>query len=291
MVTRVQIAKKDIVKHFDNLPKRVFDKAEISGIYEKNREFWRLAQSMPVEEFIDFLVKNNKLKIVKFKFPSRAITKYTWGEVSLYQTLVNLRPKCYFTHYTAMYFHELTEQIPKVIYVNVEQTPKPKSMFQLEQSRIGIAFKRPAHLSSNITEYADYKICLLNGMFTGNNGVTEIPGPEGEILKVTDVERTLIDITVRPEYAGGVFEVLKAFKNAHKKVSVNRLAAMLRKINYTYPYHQAIGFYMEKAGVYSPSQIELLQKFDISFDFYLAHQLDSPHYSAKWRLYLPEGLQ
>ena len=128
-------------------------------------------------------------------------------------------------------------------------------------------------------------------MFTGNNGVTEMPGPEGETLQVTDVERTLIDITVRPEYAGGVFEVLKAFRNAHQKVSVNRLAAMLRKINYTYPYHQAIGFYMDKAGVYSPSQIELLQKFDVAFDFYLAHQLDSPHYSKKWRLYLPEGLQ
>ncbi|MGA2323204.1 MAG: hypothetical protein ABSG22_05090 [Sedimentisphaerales bacterium] len=291
MVTRIQIAKKDIIKYFDNHPKRVFDKAEVSGIYEENRPYWRLAKSMSVEKFIDFLVKNNKLKIVKFKFPVRAITKYAWGEVSLYQILGNLRPKCYLTHYTAMYFHELTEQIPKVIYVNVEQTPKPKSKFQLEQSRIDIAFKRPARISSNITEYGGYKIHLLNGMFTGNAGVIEMPNPEGETVRVTDVERTLIDITVRPEYAGGVFEVLKAFKNAHKKVSVNRLAAMLRKINYTYPYHQAIGFYMDKAGVYSSSQIELLRKFDVSFDFYLAHQIDSPHYSAKWRLYLPEGLQ
>jgi predicted transcriptional regulator of viral defense system len=291
MVTRIQIAKQDIVKYFDNHPKRVFDKAEINSIYEKNRPDWRLAKAMSVEKFIDFLVKNGKLKIVKFRFPIRAITKYTWGDVSLYQILANLRPKCYFTHYTAMYFHQLTEQIPKVIYVNVEQTPKPKSQFQLEQSRIDIAFKRPPRLSRNFTEYANYKICLLNGMFTGNNGVIEMPGPEGEKLQVTDVERTLIDITVRPEYAGGVFEVLKAFKNAHQKVSVNRLAAMLRKINYTYPYHQAIGFYMDKSGVYSSSQIELLQKFDVAFDFYLAHELDSPHYSAKWRLYLPEGLQ
>jgi predicted transcriptional regulator of viral defense system len=291
MATRIQIAKQDIVKHFDNYPKKVFDKAEVSDIYKKNRDFWRLAQSMSMGKFIDFLVKNSKLKVAKFKFPGRSIIKYTWSEVSLYQILVNLRPKCYFSHYTAMYFHELTEQIPKVIYVNVEQTPKPKSASLLEQSRIDNAFKGPARISSNITEYAGYEIRLLNGMFTGNNGVIEMPGPEGEALQVTDVERTLIDITVRPEYAGGVFEVLKAFRNAHQKVSVNRLAAMLRKINYTYPYHQAIGFYMDKAGVYSSSQIELLQKFDVSFDFYLAHQLDSPHYSAKWRLYLPEGLQ
>ena len=57
MATRIQIAKQDIVKHFDNLPKRVFDKVEISHIYESNRDFWRMAQSMSVEKFIDFLVK------------------------------------------------------------------------------------------------------------------------------------------------------------------------------------------------------------------------------------------
>lgn len=35
-------------------------------------------------------------------------------------------------------------------------------------------------------------------------------------IRVTDLERTLIDIAVRPAYSGGVFEVLEAFKNALK---------------------------------------------------------------------------
>ena len=45
-------------------------------------------------------------------------------------------------------------------------------------------------------------------------GVIEIQGSEDETLKVTGIERTLIDIAVRPVYAGGVFEVLKAYKLA-----------------------------------------------------------------------------
>ena len=62
-------------------------------------------------------------------------------------------------------------------------------------------------------------------------------------LRFTNLERTLIDATVRPVYAGGVFEVRKAYELAKEKVSVNRLAALLQKLDYTYPYHQAIGFY------------------------------------------------
>ncbi len=70
---------------------------------------------------------------------------------------------------------------------------------------------------------------MLNGMHTGNLGVIKMSGPDGEKLKITDVERTLIDITVRPEYAGGIHEVLKAYRLAKDKVSVNKLVAILEK--------------------------------------------------------------
>ena len=61
-------------------------------------------------------------------------------------------------------------------------------------------------------------------------------------LRTTTLERTLIDIAVRPFYAGGVAEVAKACEMAkNKEVSVNRLASMLTKMHFGYPYHQAIG--------------------------------------------------
>jgi predicted transcriptional regulator of viral defense system len=114
--------------------------------------------------------------------------------------------------------------------------------------------------------------------------------PEGGRIRVTDVERTLIDVTVRPVYAGGPFEVLKAYKVARPKVSVNKLAATLKKLDYIYPYHQAIGFYLERAGVYTESSIALLRKFDFKYDFYLTHQIKEKAYSERWRLYFPKGL-
>jgi len=289
MVTRVQIAKPDIVRHFDNLPKKLLDLADIRHIFYEQHSFWRLASSMSLRKFIDFLLKNTKLRVYKFNFIYRPITKYTWGDVPFYELILSLKPNAYFTHYTAVYFHNLTDQIPKVIYLNVEQSPKPRCSNTLDQKSIDIAFSRTTRISQNIAQYKDYKIRLLNGMQTGNLGVVETQVSEGAKVHITDVERTLIDITVRPEYAGGVFEVLRAYRRAHNMVSINRLSAMLKQINYIYPYHQAVGFYLEKAG-YRQSQIDLLKKFPINYDFYLAHQITDREYSQRWRLFYPKGL-
>lgn len=127
-------------------------------------------------------------------------------------------------------------------------------------------------------------------MSTGGLGVIQIKGLLGEKIDVTNIERTMIDITVRPVYSGGVSEVLKAFKLAYPSLSVNKLASLLEQLNYTYPYHQAIGFYLEKAGVYNDSQINLLRKYDMSYDFYLTHQMKRMSYTRTWRLYYPKGL-
>ena len=111
----------------------------------------------------------------------------------------------------------------------------------------------------------------------------------GERTLVTDIERTLIDITVRPIYSGGIHEVLAAFKKAAKIVSINKLTAQLKTLDYIYPYHQAIGFYLEKAGNYKDTQIELLKDFDFNYDFYLDHATEEVEYSKEWKLYYPKN--
>jgi len=290
MPTRIQIAKADIVEYFDALPQRIFDGVEIVAILEEKRRFWRLAESMTTRAFIEFLNKKANLKVIRFDFPYRPIIKYAWSEVPFYAIVLSLKPDCYLSHYTAMHLHELTDQIPKIINVNVEQGPKRHGPVKLVQERVDFAFKRPTRLCNNVAEYEGRQVRLLNGLYTGNSGVIDMPGPEGEALRVTDVERTLIDIAVRPEYAGGPFEVLTAYRRASDRVSVNRLVALLKKIDYIYPYHQVIGFYLEGAGTYKQSQIELLARLGTQCDFYLMHQIVAPDYSSKWRLYYPKGL-
>ena len=112
----------------------------------------------------------------------------------------------------------------------------------------------------------------------------------GANLRVTNIERTLIDIAVRPAYAGGPLQVLAAYRGAMDRVSVGVLVATLRKLEYIYPFHQAIGFYMERAG-YPESKFTRLKELGLEFDFYLSYGVKDPEYIPKWRLYIPRGLQ
>lgn len=107
--------------------------------------------------------------------------------------------------------------------------------------------------------------------------------------RVTDLERTLIDVTLRPAYAGGVFEVAKAYALARERVSVNKLVTMLRKLEFAYPYHQAIGYYLERSG-YTASPLALVRRLPFEHDLYLAHDMGRTRYEAAWHLFVPEGL-
>jgi len=287
--TRFSIAKKDIVSFFNDYLLNIFTYDYISQILNDNKKSWRLPVNLSARKFIELLLKKTKLKAHKFSFPSRQFVRYTWGDVSVFQLALSLKERAYFTHYTALYLHNLTDQIPKTIYINVEQSKKTFNKTTLSQEKINFAFSKSQRISKNIAPFSDYKICLLNSKFTDMLGVIEIVLPGEGKLFVTDIERTLIDITVRPVYAGGVYEVLNAYKRAKDKVSVNKLSALLKKLNYTYPYHQAIGFYLDKSGVYSETQLKLLRKYDFKYDFYLTYQMKQVEYSKKWKLYYPKG--
>lgn len=291
--TTLEIAEPKIVEYFSKIPKGVLTSDQIEEILEEHRGSWRLANSVTVSKLITFLVTKTQLREVEIKFPSTLIRnfyRYSWGEASPLAIASSLKPKYYFSHYTAMSVHQLTEQVPKIIYLSWEQVGKTRIIKPLAQKKIEWAFAQRPRISENIAPYNDHKICILYGMHTGSLGIIETEGPEGEKIRVANVERTLIDITVRPFYAGGVFEVLKAFKLAKDRVSINKLAVMLKKIGYLYPYHQAIGFYLEKSGVYKESAIKIFRKMDMNYDFYLTYQMKDKAYSKDWRLFYPKGL-
>jgi len=82
--------------------------------------------------------------------------------------------------------------------------------------------------------------------------------------------------------------VLDAYTAARGRVSLNVLVATLKKLAYAYPYHQVIGFYMQRAG-YDPGKLEQLKRLGLDFDFYLAYGMRDRDRDSDWRLYIPKG--
>lgn len=292
--TRLQIAKADIFQRFEEFPSKVFRQADIARILTQERSFWRLAQRTNTDAFIDFLVRAGRLKRYIFNFPSRPVHAYAWGDVPLVEILLSLRPRSFLSYFTAVRIHGLTEQVPKTYYVTHEPTlHNARARGSLAQEGIDAAFRKPERSTQEVVDYQDNRICLINGAGTNMLGVIETQtstdtGATANV-SVTNVERTLIDITVRPGYSGGVGEVLKAFHEAKNKASTNRLRATLETLEYVYPYHQAIGFYLERAG-YSSSAVDLFRQMPQPFRFYLSHGMSETEYVRDWNLCIPKGL-
>jgi len=289
--SKIQAAKPAIVRYFVHLPTRIHRVSDIAACLERERSHWRLPAYTNTKALIRLLTGEGRLSEAVFAFPPpyKREVRYVWGKVSLYEVALALKANSYFSHYTAMKFHGLTEQVPKTTYLNAEQSNASIATGPLTQGAIHTAFRRKARVSSNVAETKDFRVCIISGKNTGNLGVIEkAVVPEAGPLRFTNLERTLIDIAVRPVYAGGVFEVRKAYELAKDKVSVENLVRMLRKLAYTYPYHQAIGYYLERAD-YEPAQVELLHQLPREFDFYLTHQMSQTDYVKKWRLFVPKG--
>ncbi|QDU30592.1 hypothetical protein ETAA8_57380 [Anatilimnocola aggregata] len=285
--SRFLVARQDIETALDSLSSRVLTADVVTDLLNQFRENWRLGNIAPLA-FLRLLEEHSHLHTVKLRFPTRPVTRLVWREASEFEIVQSLSEKGYFSHYSAIYFNGLTEQVPKIFYFNIEQAVRPGGG-TLVQEAVDRVFRGKCRQSSRIASLGERSVCMVNGGNTDNLGVfpRKLAESTSEI-HVTDIERTLIDAAVRPAYSGGVHQVLAAYRAASKNVSVNRLVSYLLRINYTYPYHQAIGFYMERAG-YRATQIELLNEFKIEFNFHLDYGLKNPDFNSRWRLFIPKG--
>jgi hypothetical protein len=65
---------------------------------------------------------------------------------------------------------------------------------------------------------------------------------------------------------------------------------MLVALDYVYPYHQAIGFYMSRAG-YQAEDLKPLLSLGLRYKFYLTHGILDSLFDSDWQIYYPPRLQ
>ena len=284
--SRFIVAESSIKALFKSAAQKVYNLAQLNEILNEKRVLWNLPASMNGDKFLEKLLDSQILqkRDVYLQGLDQTKTRYVAVDASIYQIAVSLIGKSYLSHYTAVFVHGLTTQVPKVIYVSFEQSKKFQNKGTLKQDAIDAAFMKPQRKSANVASYDDYTFIFHNGMYSNRAGVAAI-----DDIPVTNLERTLIDITVRPDYAGGVSSVLEAYRKAADKISINKLIAILDKLDFTYPYHQSIGFYLQRAGIESSKLLPIRER-KMNFDFYLTYQMSEKEYDKGWRLYYPRGI-
>jgi predicted transcriptional regulator of viral defense system len=286
------LAKNDILSIFSKSSEKIYSRADLASVLFQNRRSWHLADHTTSRDFISFLTKHGNLRAHKFRSETygQEIIRYSWGEASLLELAISIKPRAYLCHATALVLHGLAKLSPKTIYLNVEQSAKPPIAGSLTQEGINRAFSGKQRQSNLIYNCNGASIIMIAGKNTDRLGVEQMAGPTSESLQVTNLERTLIDIVVRPAYGGGTSQVRKAYRAAKDRMSIDRLLAILKKLDYVYPYHQSIGFLMHKTG-YPEKSCAKLRALGLNHDFYLSHGLHHPEYSNDWRLFYPKDFK
>ena len=284
--SRFYIVESSIKSFFTDGEIKVFSEVELGIILEEKRTLWNLPISMTTGKFIDKLLNSNILLKKEITF-DKSISKkerYIIADASIFQIAISLISKSYLSHYSAAFILGLTNQIPKTIYISFEQSKKNVIRSVLQQDAIDLAFSKEQRISGAVASYEDYTFLVHNGMYANRVGIYSLNN-----TSVTNIERTLIDITVRPNYAGGISSVLDIYRKAIDKISINKLVAILDKLNFIYPYHQSIGFYLEKAG-FDTNKLKVLRERKMDNKFYLTYQIEEKEYDETWKLYYPKGI-
>jgi len=278
------VAEKKIQKYFEKINSSIYWPSDLSTLLDRKRSDWGTNAS--TTQIINFLLEKHLLKRAEFKSPKYGrIVRYFRGQLSPFRFALSLRRNSFLCHQTALVLHGFPSS-SKTVYVNKEQSDKPESAARLTQDSIRSAFSRQQRLSNYQFQRENWRYVLISGKNTDRAGVIPIPTGCGETLDSTDLERTLIDIVVRPAYAGGLLNMVEVYKKVAHTVDVAHLIDLLKTLNYLYPYAQSIGFLLERAGR-TATELTKLEDLRSNFDFFLDYGLKDPSYNEKWRLFHP----
>lgn len=203
-------------------------------------------------------------------------------------------PSGHFCHYTAAAYHGLTNQVPNRVYIRKLDVGANRSRpDRLNDLQIRTQFLKPHRRSGETVELAASTIVFVAGKLNDDVGVVSIPAthsefPEGS--RITDLERCLIDAVVAPHYNGGVTTLPGLFEEAADQVNLKTLTEHYRELDFLYPYHQTIGFFLDHSGQKNAATRWRETFPPINRFFADKNAKSSWDYDSKWQVQYPRGL-
>lgn len=175
----------------------------------------------------------------------------------------------YFSHYGALVLHEMTTQPMMTIYVS---TPKRRKAVKVLGATYQFVFRKPEKIW----------------------GIEEVWAKPTEKVKISDLERTIIDCLSNPKLCGGISEAAKGIWTRRKDIDFKKLISYVHKFN-SKAVAKRLGFLLDLFEIAPNESSEGLQKMVTATFVLLDPSLPSKgRYQSKWRLRInldPEELK
>ena len=269
----------------------IYSFSDLSQVFSRGKQKWNLPKAMTTKKFIENLLHENVLGFLELDLGAEHFQAYYLFDSHPAYIVSKLINNTYISHSSALQAWGLTDVALNCIYINREQSEaKSSPSSSLNQTTIDQAFAKQQRQASMRSTFGQQEIILIRGRFSRRLGVVPFNFNAKEDIFLTNLERTLIDCIVRPAYAPSSLEMVLAFRQAKKLISVALLAEYLYDLDYIYPYHQSIGFYLERAGNYLASDLEYFSSIKIEYNFYLDYGMDLKSYDPKWKIFYPSAL-
>ncbi|MDV3104691.1 type IV toxin-antitoxin system AbiEi family antitoxin domain-containing protein [Thermococcus waiotapuensis] len=167
-------------------------------------------------------------------------------------------------YWSALNYYGLTEQIPGIAFV---QTPRKRG-YPREMSIGGQRFK--------VITVRPHKFFGLDTIKVGRRNIS-----------ITDPEKTLIDCLDKPQYCGGIIEVMKALRNgSFDRETILEYAEEMRNTAVL----KRLGFLSERLGLGLEREIKIHEKSLRSFPLLDPTMPSKGRFDRKWglRVNVPE---
>lgn len=147
------------------------------------------------------------------------------------------------SHFSAMHYYELTDQIPSRVFITTT------SGQWIPRGRKSQEHEPGCRIGDTIYQF----ICVKPERFFGANTVWV----DESRVTFTDMSRTLIDGLMMPQYCGGIAEVLQGFQMAQDRVDLDQIIDYALRLDGATV--KRLGWVLEHAGLESPKLATLRQ--------------------------------
>lgn len=148
-----------------------------------------------------------------------------------FEIALNLVHPAAISHWSAMLYHGLTEQVPRDIFVTTtaKAVPRHKQSNKEDGFSVGNVIYR-------FIQVKPHRFFGIQKVWIGNAQIT-----------ITDVERTLIDGLTMPGYCGDFAEVLNAFELQCNKIDIDKIISYALKLDASTI--KRLGWVLQKQGI------------------------------------------